>query len=348
MALLGALAFACGPVPKDAPDVEEMALESSEARLSSSSSPFDVSRPIPEEQRTAFTGPSVAFDGKVYLVVWRDSRTGDVFGARVSAGGRVLDPAGIPLNLTTGITGSQPRVAYDGTQFVVVWVSSDGIFGAHVESDGDVRRHFIIGFNGEAGGPPGIACAKKLCLVAYTVSGDDENVIAAARVDSNGKVLEKQSLSPGENDAFDPAVAWDGGQFLVVWSDERGGEDTEDIYGARVRKDGTMLDGRGVPLIAAPAGQRRPDVAWTGKHFLVVWEDNRGVEPDIYGARVRGDTRPVEPTGFPIAPHPGTQYAPRLAHDDRESLVVWGDTRGEAFLARGARVADDGGVLDPE
>jgi hypothetical protein len=347
-ALLGTLMFACGPMPEDTPDSEDRVLESSEAPLSSISSPFDVSRPVLEAQRTAFTGPSVAFDGRVYLVVWRDSRTGGIFGARVTPGGRVLDPAGIPLNLTTGHDGGQPRVAYDGTQFVVVWVNgSDGIFGAHVEGDGDVPRHFTLGFTDEAFGPPGIACAKKLCLVAYIISGDNENVIVGARVDSNGKVLERQSLSPGENDADAPSVAWDGRQFLVVWSDERGGDGAEDIYGVRVRKDGTVLDGRGVPIIAAPGAQRRPDVAWTGKHFLLVWEDERGAEPDIYGARVRGDTRPVEPTGFPIAAHPGTQYAPRLAHDDRESLVVWGDIRGEVLLARGARVADDGEVLDP-
>ncbi|WPB80738.1 hypothetical protein KYC5002_16580 [Archangium violaceum] len=354
--MLGTLALACGPTPEDDPDFENLSLEAetdgvrslgSEARLSSGvSSPFDVSRPVLEAQRTGSPGPSVAFDGKVYLVVWRDERTGGVFGSRVKPNGHILDPAGIPLNLTTGISGGRPRVAYDGTQFVVVWVSSDGIFGAHVEGDGDVRRHFTLGFSDEAGGPPGIACTKKLCLVVFTFSGDDENVVVAARLDSRGTVLDRRSLSPGFNNAFDPAVAWDGRQFLVVWSDERGG-DEGDIYGSRVRKDGTVLDGRGVPLIEVPAGQVRPDVTWTGERFLVVWEDGRDGEPDIYGARVHGDLRVVEPTGFPIATHPGAQSAPRLAHDGRESLVAWGDTRDEDFLIRGARVSDDGVVLEP-
>ncbi|MFY0570487.1 hypothetical protein ACN28E_42590 [Archangium lansingense] len=319
----------------------------SEAQFSSGvSSPFDVSRPVLEAQRTGSTGPSVAFDGEVYLVVWRDERTGGVFGSRVKPNGHILDPVGIPLNLTTGVSGGRPRVAYDGTQFVVVWVSSDGVFGAHVEGDGDVRRHFTLSFSDETGGPPSIACTKKLCLVVFTVSGDDENVVSATRLDSRGTVLDRRSLSPGFNDASGPAVAWDGKQFLVVWSDERGG-DEGDIYGSRVRKDGTVLDGRGVPLIEAPAGQVRPDVTWTGERFLVVWEDSRDGEPDIYGARVRGDLRVVEPRGFPIATHPGAQSAPRLAHDGRESLVAWVDTRGEDFLIRGARVSDDGVVLEP-
>jgi hypothetical protein len=353
--LLGVLTFACGPVPGDEPGVEDLSLEApeesvgaraSEAQLSGVSGPFGVSQPVLEAQRTGFTGPSVAFDGKVYLVVWRDSRTGGVFGARVKPDGHILDPAGLPLNLTTGLDGGQPRVAYDGTQFVVVWVSSDGVFGAHVEGDGDVRRHFTIASSDETGGPPGIACTEKLCLVAFTFSGDEENIVVAVRVDSRGKVLDRQSLSPGSNNAFNPAVAWDGKQFLVVWSDERSG-DGGDIFGNRVKKDGTVLDGRGVALIAAPAGQVRPDVTWTGERFLLVWEDGRGGEPDIFGARVRGNLRVEEPTGFPITTHPGAQSAPRLAHDGCESLVVWGDAREGEFRIRGARVTDDGEVLDP-
>ncbi|WP_257447119.1 hypothetical protein [Archangium lipolyticum] len=345
-ALLGTLAFACGPMPEEAeaPDVGE--LLTTEAGLSGVSSPFDVTRPALEAQASGFMGLSVAFDGDVYLVVWEDSRTGDVFGARVKPNGRVLDPAGIPLNLGTGLDGGRPRVAHDGTRFVVVWVSGDGLMGTHVEGDGDVRDSFVISYSDEIGGPPGIACTKKLCLVAYTVSGDDENVVAAARIDSKGKVLGRSSLSPGYNDAFDPAVAWDGRQFLVVWSDERDG-DEGNIYGNRVRKDGTVLDDRGVTLIAAAGEQALPDVIWTGRNFLVVWEDDRGETRDIYGARLRSDLKAIETTGFPITDHPGAQTAPRLAHGDGESLVVWGDNLEEVLRARGARVSDAGEVLDP-
>ena len=57
---------------------------------------FPVST-APETQDQA----ALAFDGTNYLVVWQDyrisSQQDDVFGARVSPAGQVLDPSGISL-----------------------------------------------------------------------------------------------------------------------------------------------------------------------------------------------------------------------------------------------------------
>ena len=45
-------------------------------------------------------GPAIAFAGRNYLVAWADDRdlTGDIYGARVSSAGRVLDPSGILIS----------------------------------------------------------------------------------------------------------------------------------------------------------------------------------------------------------------------------------------------------------
>lgn len=71
--------------------------------------------------------PVLAFDGTNYLVVWRDTRNGsgpaestDVYGARVSPVGRVLDPSGIAIATAPGVQG-EPSIAFDGTNHFVVW-----------------------------------------------------------------------------------------------------------------------------------------------------------------------------------------------------------------------------------
>jgi hypothetical protein len=374
--LLGALLAACGPVPEDEPGVKdttvpEPAVEEAlplppdakpvdvreaSSKRSGVSNPFDITRPSLQVQPTGFPSVGVAFDGKQYLVVWRDTRTGGVFGARVKPNGKVLDPAGFPINSLNPISaqnpalqGGEPRVAWDGRQFVVVWATlNGGIFGAHVESDGDVRRHFILASSTEVFGPPGIACANKLCLVAFDASGGEAASVIASRVTSDGDVLGRVTLSSLPGFARFPSVAWDGKQFLVVWQDERGGgPDGYDIYGARVKKDGTVVDPGGRPLVMLPGAQRFADVTWTGDHFLVVWEDDRFGTPDIFGARLRRDLQPDATTDFAISAGPGEQTAPHVAHSGSKSLVVWDDTRLGPHRARGARVGDDGRVLDP-
>ncbi|WP_426753992.1 hypothetical protein [Myxococcus sp. Y35] len=345
--LLGVLLSACG-MPSDEPpdEVPEEVWEALDGRAGLS---------IPSEARTRMAktpltgrpGEGVAFDGKQFLVVWQDEREGGVFGARVTPKGKVLDPGGFPINAGSGLDGGQPRVAWDGKFFLVTWVSASGLVAAHVERDGDVRRRFVVFGSDEVRGPPGIACAHELCLLAFPFVGDVESIINAIRVTSDGDVSERTQLSvSASNMAISPAVAWDGKQFLVVWSDERGGILTPDLFGNRVKKDGTRLDGPGgVPLVVREGAQTVPDVTWTGNHFFVVWQDDKNGTQDVYGARFRKDLALDGPAAFGIATGAGDQTVPRVAPSGNKSLVVWDDTRTGHHRVRGVRVGDNGSIL---
>jgi len=82
----------------------------------------------------------VAYDGTNHLVVWQASESGDsdVLAARVAPDGTVLDRINIS---TSGWDETDPQVAFDGVQFLVVFSiavpSSNGdIYGRWVPTSG--------------------------------------------------------------------------------------------------------------------------------------------------------------------------------------------------------------------
>ncbi|OJT18372.1 hypothetical protein BO221_40580 [Archangium sp. Cb G35] len=345
--VFGVLVSACGPVSEDmAPEwkSEEEAVSTVEAALTRHG-------PLPEPRPTALLGPKVAYGGGKYLVVWQDVRDGGIYGARMKPDGTLLDPEGLRLNTHPERDfGRNPNVAYDGKDFVVVWDSADGVDGTRLAPDGaGPGPVFTVISSGEVAGDVGIACSRKLCLVTFAVSSDEGSDIGGLRIGPDGSRLDEFVLFMSESVVTgEPAVAWNGKEFLVVWTDSSGGVDTPDIFGARVKEDGTVLDRDGFPIGVASGAQRTPAVVWTGRRFLVVWGDMRnGTDWDIYGARVRSDRRVDDPMGIPISTASGDQRFPGVAHHNWKSLAVWDDTRAGPHRVWGARVEEDGDVRDP-
>jgi len=64
-------------------------------------------------------------------------------------------------------------------------------------------------------------------------------------------------ISEAAGDQRDPAVAFDGEDFMVVWTDRRSG--TSDIYGARVTPTGTVFDEG--PVVRQDGDQAYPALA---------------------------------------------------------------------------------------
>ncbi|MBA7482179.1 hypothetical protein ES707_17661 [subsurface metagenome] len=90
--------------------------------------------------------PSVAFDSTNYFVVWLDYRCGyqcDLYGARVSSSGLVLDTAGIMID-TSALSPGPPTVGFDGLNYLVVWSAYPDVgpprdlYGIRVSQSGEV------------------------------------------------------------------------------------------------------------------------------------------------------------------------------------------------------------------
>jgi hypothetical protein len=352
--LLAAMMAACEPVQEEDSSAEVDMLEaesvpdvSTEAQALQNKNDF-----VPAS--LARFGPDVAFGGGKFFVVWNDIREGGVFGTRVKPDGTIVDPKGIRINISDASDDQAfgtPAIAYNGTHFFVAWTSFDGVRAVRVKPDGTVVGPVVDVINSdETFGPVDIACSEEICLVTFTVSGDAEEDIFFRRVTKNGVAVRSpdESVSPGNNFANDAAVAWSSSKevFLIVWSDSRGGQGSEDIFGNRVTEDGEILDNTGFPISEANGAQLTPDVAWSGRRFHVVWSDSRNGDADIFAARVRGNGEVDDENGIRISKSGGEETTPRVAHHGSKSLVVWTDVRNGAHRIRGARLGEEGDVQD--
>ena len=112
-----------------------------------------------------------------------------------------------------------------------------------------------------------------------------------------------------------PGVAFDGTNYLVVWTDSR--EGGPKVYGARVSPGGTVLDQDGFAISAAAGSE--PTVAFDGTNYLVVWSN----QASIVGARVDPGGTVLDPGGITISTRANAQFQPTLAFDGTNYLVVW-------------------------
>ena len=159
--------------------------------------------------------PSIAFDDFNFLVAWRDTRTGsgptletDIFGTMVTPAGQVLTPLGIAIATAPGFQGDQPQIAFDGTNYLVVW--------------NDIQTLGIA--------PP--------------VDGR----IMGRRIARDGTLIDGPAASEGiaintTPSSHSPTVAFDGTNFMVAWAT---GSfflfPPAGIFAARVSPSGTLLD----------------------------------------------------------------------------------------------------------
>ncbi|MBU0511544.1 MAG: hypothetical protein KJ638_07570 [Chloroflexi bacterium] len=134
-------------------------------------------------------------------------------------------------------------------------------------------------------------------------------------------------------DNLEPAIAYNNlhDEYLVVWSNTRGGGATRDIYARRVRGDGTLLSNF---TIAHNANfhNYEPDVAYSPVHdeYLIVYTyDSAITDSDIWARRVNWNGSWMS-SEFEIGRKPDKQHHPAVAYnsDADEYLVVYQNTWG--------------------
>jgi hypothetical protein len=252
----------------------------------------------------AQASPAVTSSAGNFFVVWNDSRGGidrDIYGARVSASGGVLDPAGRPI---TTATGDQlvPDIATNGAVSLVVWQDrrngSFDIFGALVDNTTGNVTVSDLAISTAAGDQTRPRVAFDSTTGQFVVVWSDARIagdvnVFGARVSAAGAVLDAAGvqISGAANGQFSPRLSFVAGTGLVVWEDRR--LDTQgDIFGARITAGTALgvLDPSGFSISGGAAGQQSaPAVAALSGSFLVAWTDGRNLATtgtDIFGQQV--------------------------------------------------------------
>jgi hypothetical protein len=309
----------------------------------------------PGTQRDA----AVAAGGRGGLVVWRDERndpSGDIYGARVSPDGDVLDPGGLALYAGPEPAGA-PAIASDGIGYLIVWYgyvedTICSIRAIRVAQDGTVLDQPAIDIITRSWGldSPAVAFDGTNYMVVWQDYCDSEWRISGMRVGRDGTVLDPQPfrISQGRYGQFEPAIAFDGTNYLVVWMGVWGAS-SWDICGARVDVDGRVLDPSGFPIASTAGGERSPAVAFDGTNYLVAWWGPESKSGDsIAAARVAPDGTLLDPAGIAVSTTFTYGCAPVVAASGGNNLVVWWDGRNYHSDVYGARIDSGGQVLDDE
>ena len=292
--------------------------------------------------------PAVAHDGTNYLVVWQDYRTykslgQDLYGALVSGAGKVLTSSGIAVS-TSAKDQLAPAVVFGGTRYLVVWQdyrSGTHIYGTQVDTTGKVLQPtgFPLTTAKNTQIAPDAAYDGTNFLVVwqdYRNSTSHPDIYGALVNKYGGKIQSVDLvISKASYQQQAPAVTFGGGSYMVVWEDYRSTSTTNwDIYGARIKISGSVVDTKGIPISAQFQTEQHPDVAWDGANYMVVWQDYRNyysTSYDIYGARVTGAGTVQDKLGLPISVAGGNQQWPKVASGGAGSLVLWQDLRNGKY-----------------
>jgi hypothetical protein len=243
----------------------------------------------------------------VVLAIARGGLPSGITGVRIDHDGNVLDA--IPFPIADGAV-YRPRVAFDGTQYWVIWSGhydanrlTEELDGVRIGEDGAIVGSTVTlasglhpeGFPASPGGvPASLACAQGECLVIWSGTPDaSDSLIAGRRVDAAGGLVDPQAIGivPRACGSSGTIVAFDGASYLV------GGKcgATDPTYATLVSSAGVVLGRTGT--VTDAVGEISPSIAGAAGELFAIWEN---ASSEIRGARIAGDGHVLDPRGILI------------------------------------------------
>jgi len=225
----------------------------------------------------------------------------------------VLDASPIVMG---GTFCSNPRLAVLGGRWLLVWQANAthdnciaSTLGTFIDAAGVKVPDFAVHESYSSCGGNGIfaiglASSGSVALMTQSqeLTSGVETDLLGRLIDPDGTVHPYVNLTPWAGDQYRPRVAWDGGQFVVVWQDQRVALDGDwgldpldarsDLMGMRISPAGVIVDPQGFVFSNSPNGEAYPNVAGAVGTTLIAASFVRNESPlanyrigyDLFGA----------------------------------------------------------------
>jgi uncharacterized delta-60 repeat protein len=235
----------------------------------------------------AQNNPSIAWNGQLYLVGWCDQRAStpslsefDIWAARVSQAGAVLDSAGIPLCTAAGLQNA-PAVSARTDKFFVCWndlrPAGPGIRGTTVTADGTVEIPDGGWFSSSSAAfGPEVDALSSGSLIVWVhnppVAGGGSEIWATITGHPSGGPRDQWLLSRTLEHQGACDVATRSNRFLAVWMQERFDGEPTRIWATRGGPSSLTPSNRfEITAQADPLAWNGPQLGASTAGYAVAW-----------------------------------------------------------------------------
>ena len=339
------------------------------SRITLQGAPLDPAT-IEPSSGSSFAGyPMVVSGAGEFLVVWKQAAV--IHARRVSTSGTPLDPLPLVIVPPSSAYGELLGVAFNGTDFLVRWWSSDQYRLTRVSPEGIVKDPVGIAIPGYVS-----ACRANECLLAWTGPG-----VSVSRLGADGSLLDSPPIQvlPSSDLEGPLTLATSATGYVLQYGYPGSGTVRLDTTGHPI---GSPMPGSSqdmqpcgsnflifTPLPSDPPGQnnlyRASLVDWSGSVLVsnvelggpinygfdvasratdcvVAWPKPGLTGTDVYASFVADDGSGVSPQPIPLATDQFSERYPALAFDGDRLLVAYSHLVPEppyGNYAIGARIA---------
>lgn len=324
--------------------------------------------------------PALASDGRGYLAAWwtlsADQTRATVRAVRIGADGSRIDGTPILLdqmdvNFAVSPMVPIPKVASDGSYYLVVWLSKGAIIRG---SDGVILASLTFDSSSPRFGATAAFDGSKYLVLWYEFDRRTANYALVGQfVSRDGVLLSRKAFpivaaaSPAVWIGESPAVAFDGANFVIAFSRLRIGPCPSnptracaldsDVYAVRLSPAGSVLAPGLFLLAGAPGYQRFAAAVSDRSRSVVAWESVfADVETGAMGSaavdlvRIGLDGKVLDSVPIRLEGPAEMAFGPAVAPRGGDTfLVAWTNgSHPDDWDISAARVrGDTGQVLDP-